>query len=174
MKHHKMLRSFDGTSQSTSSRAFDKKHTRAMEEDPARLDSDRPVSTSRRQSASSTQNRSIRNYSVRSRSSRSKGSIRSRLPSKKSTRNRSGLHKTPSASWVLKNYKDNLIIELKPPRSPIFDRFRNFWGGAKATYPEKAQGNIARRFRISFAQLQSMHLRKLQYELIRRVVDMRF
>ncbi|KAF7593645.1 hypothetical protein BBP40_011050 [Aspergillus hancockii] len=65
--------------------------------------------------------------------------------------------------WAINHHRPNLIAELVPPTETYLQR----WLGAKnLASPE-------RRFRISFAELQRMRVRKLQCILTKHVIKMR-
>jgi hypothetical protein len=77
-------------------------------------------------------------------------------------------------SWVVEHHKNNLVLELKRREtSSIFDLFRKKQQidaeiGSTGTARWKA-----RRFRVNFSELQSMHMRKLQSKLVEHAIDMR-
>lgn len=106
-------------------------------------------------------------------------------------------------NWVLKHHRNNLVVELTPPKisfiestlSPVLKKIREIKEGRKRpdvaprtssgdamttttttatnTTPTYAPSGDGRRFRISFAEVQRMRIRKLQCELVRHVVNMR-
>jgi hypothetical protein len=116
------------------------------------------------------------------RGSRGVSSVRSRDPPPR--------HIDPEnpGSWVLRHHKDNLISELREPESSfiskIYDQYFKHMtktsSGTTSKEPHDDHKTVkstkweARRFRVSFAELQRMHLRKLQIKLAKHVVDMHY
>lgn len=78
-------------------------------------------------------------------------------------------------SWVLDHHKDGLVLELEEPHS-IFDHIRERTSNNQDPETASTSSGVwkTRRFRISFAELQSMHLRKLQSKLAKHAIDMRY
>lgn len=66
--------------------------------------------------------------------------------------------------WVIDHHKHGLIEELKPPTSNFLWRIFNTRNKVR---------RLDRRFRISFAELQRMRIRKLQCQLVEDVIQMR-
>ncbi|KAK4251343.1 hypothetical protein C7999DRAFT_10969, partial [Corynascus novoguineensis] len=90
-------------------------------------------------------------------------------------------------SFVLDHHRDNLVEMVEEAKSPM-DRLglRRRIRPRKSTSSHKGSGDYWKRpvptgpngslrsYRISFAELQRMHLRKLQCKLVQHVADMRF
>lgn len=96
--------------------------------------------------------------------------------------------------WLLHHHKENIICKLKRPKvnlatkiydqiskvvckahSKLFEEGNNKTSGATNDPPDdpEAENNWEkRRFRVSFAELQRMYLRKLQCKLVKDAVDM--
>ena len=72
--------------------------------------------------------------------------------------------------WVLHRHKRGLLVEIKKPESNfVFKLFGKYL--KNRTKSPNAEGND-RRFRVNFAELQRMQLRKLQCALVRDVIKM--
>lgn len=90
--------------------------------------------------------------------------------------------------WVLHHHKPGLILELQEPEGNFFSKMydKYFKQGNKtargSTLNERHDDLEVvkttkwkdRRFRVNFAELQRMHLRKLQCKLLKDVVDMHY
>lgn len=94
-----------------------------------------------------------------------------RRSSKKDTvpRNKSTLEPPAPGVWTLDHHYENLIQEIATGHISHSARTQN------PADIEKGDGVVEDRrgLRISFAEMQRMHLRKLQIKLIRHAVDMR-
>ena len=79
--------------------------------------------------------------------------------------------------WVLRLHKPNLLMEIKKPESnfvsKMCSKYLKHWTKSPCgTAPEEPHDEGNRRFRVSFAELQRMQLRKLQCILVRDVMKM--
>jgi hypothetical protein len=85
--------------------------------------------------------------------------------------------------WVLHRHKRGLLVEIEKPKSNIVSKMCKYlkhWTESPCgTTPEERHDDLTaegdeRRFRVSFAELQRMQLRKLQCTLVRDAVKMHY
>ena len=76
-------------------------------------------------------------------------------------------HDFNPTGWVLNHHKDNFILELKDPETKKSE-------GDVENPSTRAASWSSRRFRVNFAQLQNMRMRKLQSRLVKDAVNMYF
>lgn len=78
-----------------------------------------------------------------------------------------------STSWVLGHHAPNLILKLeRPVDTSIFGPVSKKSKVVDAEGKKEAEEDDVR-YRISFSELQNMHVRKLQCKLVKRVLDLR-
>jgi hypothetical protein len=76
--------------------------------------------------------------------------------------------------WALHLHKPNLLMEIKKPKSNFVSKMcSKYLKSPCGTVSEECHDDPTdRRFRVSFAELQRMQLRKLQCILVRDVIKM--
>jgi hypothetical protein len=78
-----------------------------------------------------------------------------------------------STSWVLGHHAPNLILKLqRPVDTSIFGSVSKKSKVVDTEERKEAEEDDVR-YRISFSELQNMHVRKLQCKLVKRVLDLR-
>jgi hypothetical protein len=92
---------------------------------------------------------------------------------------------------VIRKHKDHLISTVEKPPDNLLKRliwrveghlsesflgrvFRRIFGNGFRNSDRESHDRESSGFRISFAELQRIHLRKLQCKLVQNVIDMRF
>jgi hypothetical protein len=87
------------------------------------------------------------------------------------------LHAEEPGPWVVDHHLSALVLEIVPPPGERFQQRVISWLRAKMGKSHQANridedGNAEQTFRVSFAEMQRMHLRKLQVGLVKHAVTM--
>ena len=101
---------------------------------------------------------------------------------KGSTESRTPLDRNQPGDWVIGHHRNSLIIRLDDPKvglvrsavNAVLAGIGNVTYGKKNTSaPPTSPSSDGMRFRVSFAEVHRMRIRKLQCQMVRHVVEMR-